>query len=65
MPRMGAREPDAFDARHVVNRLQEAREITGGVIGRDVVVDDLSEELDFAPAAVNGTRVWFRSSTTS
>ena len=51
---MRAREPDALDARHLVHRLEQRREIARGIVRRLVVIHDLAEQLNLAvplPAA--------------
>ncbi len=54
MPRMRAGEPDPIDALHLVHRLEQAGEVTGGVVRRRVVVHNLPEQLHFPPAARGG-----------
>src|SRR3954454_8554149 len=51
MARMRARETDALDALDVVNRFEEPGEIATGVVRRNVMIDDLAEQLHFAAAA--------------
>ncbi len=43
---MRAREPDASNARDRGHPLQQRGEITRGVVGRSIVIDDLAEQLD-------------------
>ena len=50
MPRMGAREPDALDARDGVHRFEEPCEVARRIVGRLVVIDDLAEQLHLAMA---------------
>ena len=49
VPRVRAGKSDALDARHVMNRLEQAAEVAIGVVRRAVVVDDLTEQLYLAP----------------
>src|SRR5690348_14751910 len=47
MPGVRAGEPDARDALDIVHRLEQSDEVTGGIVRRLVVVDDLAEQLYF------------------
>ena len=49
--RMRAREADAIDAGNFVDRFEQRREIARRIVRRLVVIHDLAEQLDFAPAA--------------
>ena len=49
MPRVRAREADPLDAADAVHCFEQAGEVAGGIVGRAIVVHDLSEQLDFAP----------------
>jgi hypothetical protein len=51
---MRAGEANPFDARNGVNRFEQCREVAGRIVRRLVVIDDLSEQLHFAAAAVGG-----------
>ncbi len=52
VPWVRTRKPNALDALDVVNRLQQPREVARRIIGGEVVIHDLPEELHFAPPAV-------------
>ena len=52
--RMRAGKPDPRDALDFVDLLQQRREVTGGVVGRLIVIDDLPQELDFPQAPGGG-----------
>ncbi len=52
--RMRAGKADALDAGDVVDRFEQRREIAGGIVGRLVVIHDLSEQLHLAAAARRG-----------
>ena len=48
---MRAREADALDAGNLVDRFEQRREIARRIVRRLVVIHDLAEQLDLAPAA--------------
>ena len=54
VPRMRTGEPDATNAADRADPLQEGREVTGRVVRRLVVIDDLPEQLHFDAAGVGG-----------
>ena len=47
MARMRAGEPDALDPGHVVDCLEQAGKVAARIVGRVVVIHDLSEQLHF------------------
>ena len=51
---MRAGEADALDAVHLVNGFQQTGKIALRIVGRLVVIDDLTEQLHFLQAARGG-----------
>jgi hypothetical protein len=49
MPRVRAREADSLDSWNGVHFVEELSEVAARIVGRRVVIDDLSEELNLAP----------------
>ena len=50
VPRMGAGESNPLDARNLMDRFEQRREIARLIVGGLVVVDDLAEQLNFLVA---------------
>ena len=53
VPGMRAREPYATHAGNGIHRGEQAREVTGRVVRRLVVVHNLPEQVNFGPTAVD------------
>ena len=53
VPGMRAGEPHSPDARHRIHRREQVREVAAWVVGSLVVVDDLPEQMDFGPTALD------------